>query len=121
MRFCPRRHISVSESTRVSGEPHLGHARCTSNTLAISGGTELDYLAVHPDNQGRGIATQLVASGLKEAKRIGLDVYVRAFRPGVGLYRRLGFRLEKEFVLDDSEEGGPGEVYRALMTYALAS
>lgn len=83
--------------------------------------TELDYLAVHPDNQGRGIATQLVASGLKEAKKIGLDVYVRAFRPAVGLYSRLGFRIEKELVLDDSEEGGPGEVYRALMTYAIAS
>lgn len=76
---------------------------------------------MHPDNQGRGIATQLVASGLKEAKKIGLDVYVRAFRPGVGLYRRLGFRTEKEVILDDSEEGGPGEVYRALMTYAIAS
>ncbi|KAG6361342.1 hypothetical protein INS49_009567 [Diaporthe citri] len=82
---------------------------------------QLDYLAVHPDNQGRGIATHLVASGLKEAKKIGLDVYVTAFRPGVGLYRRLGFRTEKELVLDDSEEGGPGEVYRALMTYAIAS
>lgn len=78
---------------------------------------------MHPDNQGKGIATQLVASGLKEAKKIGLDVYVRAFRPGVGLYRRLGFRTEREIVqvLDDSEEGGPGEVYRALMTYAIAS
>ena len=32
--------------------------------------TELDYLAVHPENQGRGIATQLVASGLEEAKKI---------------------------------------------------
>lgn len=82
---------------------------------------ELDYLAVHPDNQGRGIATELVASGLKEAKKIGLDVYVRAFPPGVGLYRRLGFRIEKELGLDDSEEGGPGEAYRALMTYAIAS
>lgn len=83
--------------------------------------TELDYLAVHPDNQGRGIATQLVASGLREAKKIGLDVYVRAFPPGVGLYRRLGFHIEKEIVQDDSEEGGLGEVYRALMTYAIAS
>ncbi|KAJ6438083.1 hypothetical protein O9K51_08672 [Purpureocillium lavendulum] len=81
---------------------------------------QLDYLAVHPDYQDRGIGTQLVASGLKEAQKIGLDVYVRAFRPGVGLYRRLGFRIEKEIVLDDSEEGGPGEVYRALMTYAVA-
>ena len=83
--------------------------------------TELDYLAVHPDNQARGIATQLVASGLKEAKKIGLDVYVMAFPPGVGLYRRLGFRIEKEIVQDISEEGGLGEIYRAFMTYAITS
>lgn len=82
---------------------------------------ELDYLAVHPDVQGRGIATQLVATGLEEAKKIGLDVYVRAFRPGVGVYRRLGFRMEQEFVTDDSGEGEPGAEYRALMTYSVAS
>lgn len=76
---------------------------------------------MHPDNQGRGIATQLVESGLKEAKKIGLDVYVRAFPPAVGLYRRLGFCIEKKLLVDESEEGGPGEVYRALMTYAIAS
>lgn len=101
---------------------YLGHARCT-DTLVLPCLIELDYLAVHPDNQGKGIATQLVASGLKEARKIGLDVYVMAFRPGIGLYRRLGFSIEREIVkvLDDSEEGGPGEVYRALMTYAVAS
>ncbi len=53
--------------------------------------TELDYLAMHADNQDRGIAAQTVASGLKEARIIDIDVYVGAFRPGVGLYRRLGF------------------------------
>lgn len=112
MRFCLGRRTSVSDPPF----PVLHHARYT-NTLVYR--AELDYLAVHPDNQGRGIATQLVARGLEEARKIGLDVYVRAFRPGVGLYRRLGFRMEKEFVLDDSGEGGPGEVYRALMTYTV--
>lgn len=121
MRFCPRRNTSVSDLRsplirRSYLSTHLGHAL----THAGFYRTELDYLAVHPDNQGRGITTQLVASGLKEAEKIGLGVYVRAFRPGVGLYRRFGFRIEKELVLDDSEEDGPGEVYRALMTYAIA-
>lgn len=76
---------------------------------------------MHSSHQGRGIATQLVASGLKEAKKIGIDVYVMAFRPAVGMYQHLGFRIEKEVTTDDSKEGGPGEVYRALMTYAIAS
>lgn len=117
MRFCPRRHISVS-SLRVAHR--VAWAR-NNALICWLYRAELDYLAVHPDSQGRGIATQLVESGLKEAKKIGLDVYVRAFPPGVGLYRRLGFRIEKELLVDESEEGGPGEVYRALMTYAIAS
>lgn len=36
------------------------------------------------------------------------------------MYRRLGHRIEKEVIADDSKVGGPGEVYRALMTYAIA-
>jgi predicted N-acetyltransferase YhbS len=44
----------------------------------------LNYLTVHPDNQNQGIAMQLVAHGLEEAKKIGLDVYATAFPLGVG-------------------------------------
>ncbi|KJZ74390.1 hypothetical protein HIM_06200 [Hirsutella minnesotensis 3608] len=110
-----------STGSDTTDEPPSPVQKAENEILSKKTYIQLDYLAVHPDNQGRGIATQLVASGLKEAKKIGLDVYVRAFRPGVGLYRRLGFRIDKEIISDDSKEGGPGEVYRALMTYAIVS
>ncbi len=76
-------------------------------------------MAVHPNNQGKGIGTELVASGMREAAKIGLDIYVCAFRPGVGVYKRLGFRVEQEIVQDDTIYGGPGERYRCLMIYEV--
>ncbi|PQE32432.1 acetyltransferase protein [Rutstroemia sp. NJR-2017a WRK4] len=77
----------------------------------------LDYLAVHPKNQGKGIATALVRSGVQEAEKLDLDIFVTAFRVAVGVYKRLGFRVLRDFVEDDSRFGGTGEVYYALMVY----
>lgn len=34
---------------------------------------------------------------------------------GVGLYKRLGFVIETDFLQDDTKYGGNGRVYRALM------
>ncbi|KAK0639827.1 acyl-CoA N-acyltransferase [Cercophora newfieldiana] len=68
----------------------------------------LDYLAVHPKHQRRGVATALVRSGMREAGALGLDIFVHAMRPGVPVYMRLGFRLERELAQDDSMYGGPG-------------
>lgn len=77
----------------------------------------LDYLAVHPDNQRKGIGTALVQSGMEQAARLGLDIFIYAKSQGVDVYKRLGFRVERDFVLDDSMYGGTGEVYVALMIY----
>ncbi|KAK0724424.1 acetyltransferase [Lasiosphaeris hirsuta] len=68
----------------------------------------LDYLAVHPRHQRRGVATDLVRSGMQQAEKLGLDIFVRAMKPGVPVYRRLGFRMEREIVQDNSQYGGPG-------------
>ncbi|KAJ5623932.1 hypothetical protein N7510_000241 [Penicillium lagena] len=78
---------------------------------------DLDYLAVHPDNQGKGIVTALVQSGMDRARELGLDIFVLAFECGLGVYKRLGFRLDKDFTLDDSKYGGPGEYHFYFMTY----
>lgn len=79
--------------------------------------TGLDYLAVHPTNQGKGIGTALVQSGMREAEKLGLDIYILAFKAGVGLYKRLGFQVEKEIVQDDSKYGGPSDHRTFFMIY----
>ncbi|KAH6624166.1 hypothetical protein B0J18DRAFT_427476 [Chaetomium sp. MPI-SDFR-AT-0129] len=77
----------------------------------------LDYLAVHPKHQRQGVATALVRSGLEQADKLGLDVFVRAMKPGVPVYQRLGFRLERELIQDDSEYGGPGDFGDYFLVY----
>ncbi|KAH8123689.1 hypothetical protein ACSS6W_007302 [Trichoderma asperelloides] len=69
----------------------------------------LDYLAVHPQNKGKGVATLLVESGMKQAGKLGLDIFILACKPAWGLYSRLGFRIEEELIQDDSMYGGDGE------------
>lgn len=78
-------------------------------------------MAVHPDNQRRGAATALVESGMREAEKLGLDIFIHALKAGVGLYKRLGFRIEKELIQDDSMYGGTGEYYVCMMTYEQKS
>ncbi|KAJ5621897.1 Acyl-CoA N-acyltransferase [Penicillium herquei] len=69
----------------------------------------LEYLAVHPDNQRRGVGTALVKSGIDQANKMGLEIFVHAFKDGVALYQRMGFRLIAELIQDDSAYGGSGE------------
>jgi GNAT superfamily N-acetyltransferase len=52
----------------------------------------LDYLAVHPNNKRKGIATALVESGIQQANRLGLPIFIWAFQAGHGVYKRLGFK-----------------------------
>ncbi|KAH8647384.1 acyl-CoA N-acyltransferase [Xylariales sp. PMI_506] len=77
----------------------------------------LDYLAVHPDYQGKGIATALVQNGMKNVEELGLDIFVLACRSAWGVYGRLGFRIEQELVQDDTMYGGPGEYGVRYMIY----
>jgi predicted N-acetyltransferase YhbS len=72
---------------------------------------------VHPENQGKGIATALVQSGMNQAEKMGLDIFVLAFKRGWGVYSRLGFRIEDELIQDDSMYGGEGEYAVRYMIY----
>lgn len=72
---------------------------------------------MHPENQGKGIATALVASGIKIAEEMGLDIFLLAFKRGWGVYKRLGFRTERELIQDDTIYGGQGEYAVRYMIY----
>lgn len=63
-------------------------------------------MAVHPKHWKQGIALQLVQSGLREAEKLGLDVFVMAFSQGRRVYERAGFTWRGEVVQDVSQFGG---------------
>ena len=74
-------------------------------------------MAVHPENQGKGVATLLVQSGMRQAEKMGLDIFIHALKAAVGVYKRLGFQIEREILQDDSKYGGKGGHFVYLMTY----
>jgi len=67
----------------------------------------LTVVAVHPDYWGRGIATLLVEDGLRRLADTGvdLDLFVEAKKAALGVYRRAGFQLVDQVVLDASKFG----------------
>ncbi|KAI1802304.1 acyl-CoA N-acyltransferase [Daldinia bambusicola] len=78
---------------------------------------KLDYLAVHPDNKGKGIATTLVQSGIRHAEEIGVPLFTMSYKAGRGVYARLGFREVERVIQDDREYGGKGEYGTYFMIY----
>ncbi|CRG89003.1 hypothetical protein PISL3812_06038 [Talaromyces islandicus] len=78
---------------------------------------KLDYLAVHPSNQGKGIATALVASGIRRAEEIGLSIFIMAYKAGRGVYARLGCEEVDRVIQDMSKYGGVGEYAAYFMVY----
>ncbi|KAJ8604412.1 hypothetical protein MRB53_041801 [Persea americana] len=78
----------------------------------------LHYLAVRPNQQRRGVATALVKSGMIEAAKLDLDVFVLAFPVAVGVYNRLGFVVvERETLSGKSYRADeePSEYYNSIM------
>ncbi|KAJ9132359.1 Acyl-CoA N-acyltransferase [Pleurostoma richardsiae] len=80
----------------------------------------LDYLAVHPENKRKGIATALVEAGIAKARQLGLDILVTAFKQGFYVYRKLGFETLDQIIQDDSMYGGDGEYAVYFMEYAVS-
>ncbi|KAI1412367.1 acyl-CoA N-acyltransferase [Hypoxylon sp. FL1857] len=78
---------------------------------------KLEYLAVHPENKGKGIATALVESGIRQAEKIGLPIFVMSYKAGRGVYERLGFKEAERVIQDDSQYGGKGEYAAYFMIY----
>ncbi len=65
----------------------------------------LDYLAILPDYQRRGIGTRLIGSVVDEARKLSKPVRVQVLKtnPATELYKRLGFVItgetERHFVM----------------------
>ncbi|KZL86650.1 acetyltransferase [Colletotrichum incanum] len=78
----------------------------------------LDYLAVHPENKGKGVATALVENGMRLAEKMGVDVFILAFPAGLNAYKRLGFKEIHRGYQDDTKYGGEG-YWVTLLTYEL--
>ncbi|KXT09759.1 hypothetical protein AC579_9328 [Pseudocercospora musae] len=56
----------------------------------------LASMAVHPDHQGRGIASRLVADGLKLVDADGAECYLEATPSGRKVYEKAGFVVKAE-------------------------
>ncbi|KAI0123818.1 hypothetical protein BJ170DRAFT_687069 [Xylariales sp. AK1849] len=70
---------------------------------------ELEFLAVHPDYKGHGVASMLVQSGVTQSEKMEVDIFMLAMKAGLGVYKRLGFDMLEYLIQDDSQFGGKGE------------
>ncbi|KAK5661885.1 hypothetical protein OQA88_9993 [Cercophora sp. LCS_1] len=78
---------------------------------------ELEFLAVHPDNKGKGIGSSLVESGIRQAEKMGLPIIVVCYKAAQGVYRRLGFVEVDRITKDDTAYGGTGKYSWYYMVY----
>ncbi|KAI0412000.1 acyl-CoA N-acyltransferase [Xylaria grammica] len=78
---------------------------------------KLDYLAVHPENKGKGIGTALVAHGIRQSEKMGFPIFAMAYKAGLGIYTRLGFKEVNRVIQDNSQWGGVGEYGAYFMVY----
>lgn len=80
----------------------------------------LAYLAVHPDNQGKGIGTALIKHGLAKAEELGFDVFVVAFAAGFKVYRNTGFQYLSSIIQDATRVGGNDHYAIEFMEYVVS-
>ncbi|KAK2013796.1 acetyltransferase [Colletotrichum eremochloae] len=78
----------------------------------------LDYLAVHPENKGKGVATALVENGIRLAEKMGVDIMILAFEAGLNVYKRLGFKEIHRGYQDNTKYGGQG-YWVTIVTYEV--
>ncbi|KAK6855854.1 hypothetical protein PG995_008005 [Apiospora arundinis] len=76
---------------------------------------ELDYLAVHPDDKGRGIASMLVKNGVAAAETMNVDIYMMAYEAGLNVYKKFGFEVLELNIQDLEKWGGEGPYATYMM------
>ncbi|KAJ0108764.1 hypothetical protein J7T55_011255 [Diaporthe amygdali] len=66
----------------------------------------LDFFAVHPENQGKGVGTALLEHGIAKARELNIDIFVLGMVGGWRIYKRMGFKLMETVVQDATKYGG---------------
>ncbi|KAI2464592.1 acyl-CoA N-acyltransferase [Annulohypoxylon bovei var. microspora] len=121
-----RRFEELAESAWWNGRKEMKHIDDKNDVvmdriLSAKPYIKLEYLAVHPENKGKGIATALVEGGIKFAEEIGVPVFVMSYKAGRGVYERLGFKEVDRVIQDDTEYGGKGEYGAYFMIYDMTT
>lgn len=78
-------------------------------------GLALDFLATHPECQGRGVGTKLLEWGMEYADERDARIYLEATMEGYPLYLKHGWRKLEELVLDFEPFGGRGTATYIIM------
>lgn len=60
--------------------------------IVLTGGTDLEFVATHPDYQGKGAGSLMLRWGTERADAEGVEAYLEAAPDAIALYERFGFR-----------------------------
>jgi GNAT superfamily N-acetyltransferase len=81
--------------------------------------TVLDYIAVHPSHQKKGVGLALIQNGVAKARSLGLDVFVLACEGGFKLYEKAGFKEVDRIVQDATRIGGTIDYQVRFMVHEM--
>ncbi|KUI59146.1 hypothetical protein VP1G_06410 [Cytospora mali] len=79
----------------------------------------IEFFAVHPENQGKGVGTALLKHGIAKAQEIGIDIFVLAFVEGFRAYNNVGFITMDSLVQDATAYGGNDNYAVQFMEYRV--
>ncbi|KUI65965.1 hypothetical protein VM1G_02388 [Cytospora mali] len=79
----------------------------------------IEYFAVHPENQGKGVGTALLKHGIEKAQELGIDIFVLAFVGGFRAYNNAGFITLDSLVQDATAYGGNDNYAVQFMEYRV--
>ncbi|GIJ90943.1 hypothetical protein Asppvi_009908 [Aspergillus pseudoviridinutans] len=116
-----RKRSSTPPATSLCPQVYLDYqhlkAKIRAKWIGGRAAAILQVLVVHPDYQGRGIGTRLLAVGVEEVRRLKLPAWLEASPAGYSVYRKCGFRDAELMELDFDKYGLTGmiQVYCMLM------
>lgn len=105
-KYMSRKEYMGKQHQFVPSERSAGTASAEVHQLTVS---ELEYLAVTPEYRNRGIATLLMQAGVAASEEMGIDIFMLAYKAGLGVYKKLGFDMLESLMIDDRPWGGQGE------------